>query len=150
MDKMETTQSDVANSILEESKTGINVLLPDGLDWHPNQIIIGVKGDCMNSDLSPMRIRDNDGIIIRRVPITMQELFLALDKVVCFAMNGEFAIKQLVRYDGIRGIITFQQYNPIRTASTTIDNIQALFIVDGVLPEEYLRPYRKAGGCYRQ
>jgi hypothetical protein len=40
-----------------------------------NYIVVKVKGDCMNSDLSPIRIKDGDYLVMYEIPATLLGMF---------------------------------------------------------------------------
>ena len=101
--------------------------------------IINLVGNCMNSNLSPIRIKDGDKILIRLIPITEFEIIKNMGKVVCFKLaSGEIYTKQLVSY--FCGCIVVKMFNPNETLfRIPIHEIKSLFVVDDVISPEYIK-----------
>ena len=103
--------------------------------------IISVKGGCLDSDLSPIRIKDGDKVIIHAVPVTEIELINCIGKIVSIMLtNGVCIIKQAVFYNVINRCITVRMFEPKeQKLHIPVSRIKALFIVEAVLSAEYVR-----------
>ena len=105
--------------------------------------IVPVKGDCMDSVKSPIRIKDGDYIMIHQIPLTEGEIISNVKKIVCFIMeDGRFFVKQLVFWDGLSWGIRVKMFLPQETIFfVPLDKIKALFVVDHVVSSEYIEAH---------
>lgn len=98
-----------------------------------DQIVIDVAGDCLNSDKSPMRVRDGDALLIHE--FSKGELYSNVGKVICFMLeDGKFYVKQLVYFHELDWTITVKMYNPEeREFTIPLKMVKYLFVVDEVV-----------------
>lgn len=98
-----------------------------------DQMVIDVAGDCLNSDKSPMRVRDGDSLLIHE--FQRGELYNNVGKVICFMMEGgNFYVKHLVFFNELDWTITVKMYNPEeREFTIPLKMVKYLFLVDEVL-----------------
>lgn len=116
-------------------------------DFNPKYeyCIINVVGNCMDSDLSPVRIKDGDSILIHQIPLQEWDIMENVRKVVCIMLNdGRCFVKQLVFWDGISWGIRVKMFIPKEEVFfVPLNKIKALFVVDEVYSPEYVREHSK-------
>ena len=102
-------------------------------------LIIGLTGDCMDSDLSPIRIRHGDKLLIHFVPIKESEIIKNIGKVIAFKYSNDVIYtKQLVSYS--KNYILIRLFKPHeKFFYVPINKIKALFVVDDVISPEYIK-----------
>lgn len=113
------------------------------LDSRYYYCILPVKGDCMDSDRSPMRIKDGDCLLMHQIPL--DDGMWAVNKVICFIMDdGKPYVKQLVFWDGISSKIVVKLFVPEeQVSSIPLRNIRSLFVVDKAFSPEYIKAHER-------
>ena len=108
--------------------------------------IINLIGNCMDSDLSPKRIKHGDKLLIHAIPVTEPEIIRNIKKIVCFRFaNGEMFTKQLVFYSC--GCMVVRMFKPHEMFFyIPINKIKSLFVVDDVFSPEYIKQ-NLCSGC---
>jgi len=103
--------------------------------------IISIDGNCLDSDLSPKRIRHNDKILIHAIQITTDEIRKAVNKIVCILLtDGQFISKQIYLFDWIGKSIGIRFFNPIEEHFyIPVSKIKSLFVVDDVYCPESIK-----------
>nr|WP_294075798.1 hypothetical protein [Prevotella sp. UBA4952] len=98
-------------------------------------IIFGVRGGCLDSNRSPMRLKDGDEITAHEVPINERQIIRNLKRLVCIVLNdGNAYVKMLAFYDGAKNIIGLKCFEPEETTYYVPISIASyLFVVDEVL-----------------
>lgn len=125
-----------ADKALEWDSTGYN---PD-LKYYA----IAVAGDCMDSDKSPIRVKNSDTIVIHRIPLTEISMWENVGKMVCVMLDGVILIKHYVFWNGVRGGIVVRMYNPEqKDMFIPLDKIKAMFVVDGAYGKEYTQAHTR-------
>ena len=98
----------------EKARTAVAVDI-DRQDLDPRYYycIIPIQGDCMDSDRSPMRIKDGDCLLIHQIPLREWDIMESVKKAVCFIMDdGKAYVKQLVFWDGLSWGIVVKVFSP--------------------------------------
>lgn len=123
----------------------------EGMNPDYDYCIVTAVGNCLNSNLSPVRIKDSDRLVIHQIPIGEWEIMMNMNKVVCFVLNdGRRFVKQLVFWDGLSWGIRVKMFIPEeKSFFVPLSQIKALFVVDKVLDSEYCKATMKpiAGKC---
>ncbi|RHB34226.1 hypothetical protein DW888_13590 [Bacteroides nordii] len=113
--------------------------------------VVNAVGDCLDSDLSPIRIKDGDRLVVHAIPLTEVEIMMNIEKIVCIMLkDGRAFIKQAIFYNAPRGILIVRLLNPIEHRFfVPVSDIKALFVVDMVIDKEYYNTNIKpiAGKC---
>ncbi len=113
--------------------------------------IVNAVGNCLDHELSPIRIKDGDRLLVHEIPLDEFSLLSTVRKVVCIVLtDGRCFVKQMVFYDGISNGIRVRMFNPEEERFfVPIPKIKALFVVDEALSAEYVNQLIKpiAGKC---
>lgn len=110
-----------------------------------NYWVVNAVGNCLDSDLCPIRVRDGDKILIHQIPISEWDILSNVGNVVCFMLkNGKMYMKQLVFWDGVSWGIRVKMFLPQETYFfVPLDKIKALFVVDKAFSPEYIKLHGK-------
>lgn len=110
-----------------------------------NYWVVNAAGNCLDSDLCPIRVRDGDKILIHQIPISEWDILSNVGNVVCFMLkNGKMYMKQLVFWDGVSRGIRVKMFLPQETYFfVPLDKIKALFVVDKAFSPEYIKLHGK-------
>lgn len=93
---------------------------------------IHISGDCLDSELSPMRIKDGATVIMHEAD-KYNPLGVA-KRTVCIALEGQRLIAKYCRfYDGVNGVLVLQQFNPFEEFCIPLSHIEALFVIDDIV-----------------
>lgn len=137
-----TSAHDTGNeNVFADAKvTGV---IPDGtfkLNPKYQYCIVSAEGNCLDHELSPIRIKDGDRLLIHEIPLDEFSLLSTVRKVVCIVLtDGRCFVKQMVFYDGISNGIRLRMFNPEEERFfVPIPKIKALFVVDKALSAEYV------------
>ena len=116
--------------------------IPVNIELNPKYeyLAVNVVGNCLDSDLSPMRIKNGDRVVVHSVPVTEPEIMKCIGKIVSFILtNGQSIIKQAVFYDDVNRTIIVRYLNPKdERFYIPINKIKEMFVVDKVLSCEYV------------
>jgi len=109
------------------------------LNLYAQHMIVRNIGDCMNSDLSPIRIKNNDRLVIHAIQKTECDIVSNINKVIVIMFNnGDMYTKQLVCYDN--DCIVVKLFNPCESLwRIPVSEIKSLFVVDCTLSPEYIK-----------
>lgn len=103
-----------------------------------------VSGECMDSPLSPIRLKDGQRLIVHKYDGVFYP-FADIDKVrgkVCcieYEAKGKryFVVKEIVGVDELANKLNLMFYNPKKTIiQLHVDAIRQLWLVDGVVTEK--------------
>lgn len=119
--------------------TGYIDISPFNLDPQYEYCILPIEGNCLDHELSPIRIKNGDAVAIHEIPLDDISILSTIGKVVCFALSsGGRYVKEAVSYNGIVNSITVRMFNPeVKYYEIPISMIKALFVVDKVLKAEW-------------
>ena len=97
--------------------------------------VFGVRGTCMDSSKSPIRLKDGDEITAHEVPTNEQQIIRNIKKIVCVVLNnGKAYVKMLAFYDGAHREIGLKCFEPKETVYyVPLGMVSYLFVVDRVL-----------------
>ena len=113
--------------------------------------VVNAVGDCLDSGLSPIRIKDGDRLVVHAIPLTEVEIMMSVGKIVCIMLkDGRAFVKQAIFYNAPRGILIVRLLNPIEHRFfVSVSEIKVLFVVDMVIDKEYYNTNIKpiAGKC---
>lgn len=158
MDKTKENQLPVKNSnrqmtlandngigkFLEGNITAYVPIDPQLLDPKKEYAICRLWGNCMDSDLSPLRIKDGDYLVFHMVKTTSDfDVIMHVKQVVCLWLNdGRRITKQLMFYDGTNRVIKVRQVNPEESFYIHLSMVRAMFVVDMALSPNYVEKNR--------
>ena len=134
----------MGNKVMDWKKTKPTCYIDarsDNIESNPKHehFIVKTKGDCIDSDLSPIRIKDGDCLMLHEEPIIENTFLVNMKKIIAIQLNDICLTKQLVFYDGVSNIIHVKYYKPNETVlKIPINEIKALFVVDKVFSKEYV------------
>jgi hypothetical protein len=102
--------------------------MPDG------GFIVKVDGCCLDSDESPMRIKEGDCILIRPMNINLNDetdclTKIPFNKIIGVSVNGTIYIKEVVFIDLAYHFLRIKQYNPLKYYNVSFKRIDNLFDV---------------------
>lgn len=106
-----------------------------------NYWVINAVGNCLDSDLCHIRVRDGDKILIHQIPMNEWDILNNVGNVVCFMLkSGKAYIKQLVFWDGVSWGIRVKMFVPQEIVFfVPLDKMKALFVVDKAFSPEYIK-----------
>lgn len=62
--------------------------------------VVNAVGDCLDSELSPIKIKDGDRLVVHSIPLTEVEIMMSVEKIVCIALkDGRCFVKQAIFYN---------------------------------------------------
>ena len=115
--------------------------ITDGLE----QVLINAVGDCMDSADSPMRIKHGDKLLIHPIEIIDAAITNAVGRMIVFKNRcGRYFTQHLTFADITDGRLYLSSYNPRKCFAVGLDDIAALFVVDGVFTSEYIEVHKYA------
>ena len=110
-----------------------------------NQVLINAVGDCMDSADSPMRIKHGDKLLIHPIEIIDAAITNAVGRMIVFKnRRGRYFTQHLTFADITEGRLYLSSYNPRKCFAVGLDDIAALFVVDGVFTSEYIEAHKYA------
>lgn len=140
-----TSAYDTGKENVFESAKVLGVIPKDVFKLNPehNYCIVNAVGNCLDHELSPIKIKDGDRLLIHQVSLDMFSLLKTVRKVVCFMLNnGKCFVKQVVYYDVEANGVRVRMFNPEEHRFfIPVSEIKALFIVDKVLSAEYVSSF---------
>jgi hypothetical protein len=104
-----------------------------------NQFLAKTDGNCLDSDSSPLRVKDGDFVFVHPLKIETWSIIANVGKLIIFHLkNGKAYIKKLIQViDLDRQLIKVCFYNPEYTELFfRLDDIDLMYIVDSVAPKD--------------
>jgi hypothetical protein len=101
-------------------------------------IIINEKGGCMDSYLSPTKIKDGAKMLIHK--IDKSDLSKNIGSIVCVSINGQLYTKHLINVFGTG--IMIRQYAPKHTFIVPMQNISDVFVFDYIVTSGYIATHK--------
>lgn len=143
METLNKTLEPKTDELFKETLTGYIAINEKKLNPEYKYCVVGVTGNCLDSDLSPVKIKDGDKILTHQISLTEWDIINNVNKIVWFVLdNGNAFVKQLVYWDGLSWGIRVKMFIPEEsTFFVPLKNIKALFVVDEVLDPEYVKQY---------
>jgi len=96
-------------------------------------LLVKVYGDCLDSDASPIVIKNGDVVFCRVIQkVVLSRLLCLVGKFVAVTLqDGRCAIKHFTFYDGISDRIELTAYNPQGSYFVPLNRIKSVFVVEG-------------------
>lgn len=92
-----------------------------------------VKGNCLDSSDSPIRIKDGDAVLMHAIPTTENSIMFSVREIVCIKLyTGQMFIKHYVFGNFVSNQLIVRMYNPFKEFYVPINQIDEMFIVDEV------------------
>lgn len=125
------TKEKIFNCIMRDFGTPTSYV-PMKSEQNPNceYACIRLKGNCLDSPNAPMRIKDNDCIVIHKANLFNPTIS---GKTICVQLKDVMMTKYCRFYNGIRNVLTLEQFNPSYQFDVSFSDIKAVYIVDEVV-----------------
>lgn len=95
-----------------------------------------VRGDCLDSEFSPMRVKNGYWLGIHRVDINFTNLLNSLHKLIVIRFSEkDFAVKELYRFFYPNAIEVCFYVPKFETFVIPVNKIRAFYVVDEVIPK---------------